>query len=157
MKQNEEVQLDLQHFEIFIFLSLLPSLLLGKWERKSCFIHGTPNCFIDLFHFLHVVNYKSVKWEPVSMDHRPIMKAEFKNPWNISTMMIRKQACLCCNFLFLFIILFLLKWDFLQTHFVKQSIMINVVLSIQSPKMSDWCFVWQNGYKFCPNESIKKN
>ena len=34
--------------------------------------------------------------------------------------------------------------------------MVNVFLSIQSPKTSDSHFVWQNGYKCCPNESIKK-
>ena len=85
---------------------------LGKWEKKSCFIHGIPNCFIDLFHFLHVVNYKSVKWEPFSMNHRLITKAKFKNPWNKSTAIIRKQACLCCNFLFLFIMfLFIISFE----------------------------------------------
>ena len=32
LKQNEEAQLDLQHFEIFIFSSILPSLPPpGKW------------------------------------------------------------------------------------------------------------------------------
>ena len=30
----KEVQLDLQHFEIFIFLSLLPSLLPGKMREE---------------------------------------------------------------------------------------------------------------------------
>ena len=30
LKQNKEVQLDLKHFEIFIFSSLLPSLPPGK-------------------------------------------------------------------------------------------------------------------------------
>ena len=35
LKQNEEVQHDLQRFEIFIFLSLLPKLSLEKWKEKS--------------------------------------------------------------------------------------------------------------------------
>ena len=35
VKQNEEVQLDLQHFEIFIFLSLLSSLLPGKMRGEK--------------------------------------------------------------------------------------------------------------------------
>ena len=35
VKQNEEVQLDLQHFEIFIFLSLLLSLLPGKMRGEK--------------------------------------------------------------------------------------------------------------------------
>ena len=35
LKQNKEVQLDLQHFEIFIFLSLLPSLPPGKMLEEK--------------------------------------------------------------------------------------------------------------------------
>ena len=35
LKQNKEVQLDLQHFEIFIFSSLLPSLLPGKMLEEK--------------------------------------------------------------------------------------------------------------------------
>ena len=38
LKQNKEVQLDLQRFEIFIFSSLLPSLAPGKMleEKLTC-------------------------------------------------------------------------------------------------------------------------
>ena len=35
LKQNKEVQLDLQRFEIFIFLSLLLSFLPGKMFEES--------------------------------------------------------------------------------------------------------------------------
>ena len=35
LKQNEEVQPNLQHFEIFIFLSLLLSLLPGKMREEK--------------------------------------------------------------------------------------------------------------------------
>ena len=35
LKQNKELQLDLQCFEIFIFLSFLPSLLLGKMLEEK--------------------------------------------------------------------------------------------------------------------------
>ena len=35
LKQNKEVRLDLQHFEIFIFSSLLPSLLTGKMLEEK--------------------------------------------------------------------------------------------------------------------------
>ena len=35
LKQNKEVQLDLQNFEIFIFLSPLPSLLPGKMLEEK--------------------------------------------------------------------------------------------------------------------------
>ena len=35
LKQNKEVQLDLQRFEIFIFLSLLPSLPPGKMLEEK--------------------------------------------------------------------------------------------------------------------------
>ena len=33
-----------------------------------CFTHSTPSCSINLFRFLHVVNYKRLKWEPFSVD-----------------------------------------------------------------------------------------
>ena len=49
LKQNKEVQLDLQNFEIFIFLSLLPSLLPGKMLEKLRYgfesIHVINNFF----------------------------------------------------------------------------------------------------------------
>ena len=35
LKQNKEVQLDLKHFEIFIFSSLLPSLPPGKMLEEK--------------------------------------------------------------------------------------------------------------------------
>ena len=35
LKPNEEVQLDLQHFEICIFLSLLPDLPPGKMKEEK--------------------------------------------------------------------------------------------------------------------------
>ena len=35
LKQNREVQLDLQHLEILIFLSLLPNLPPGKMKEKK--------------------------------------------------------------------------------------------------------------------------
>ena len=35
LKQNEEVQLDLQHLEIFIFSSILLSLLPGKMREEK--------------------------------------------------------------------------------------------------------------------------
>ena len=35
LKQNEEVQVDLQHFEIFLFLSILPSLPPGKMREEK--------------------------------------------------------------------------------------------------------------------------
>ena len=49
LKQNKKVQLDLQRFVIFIFSSLLPSLLPGKMLEEKL-TDGFLRFGIDLFH-----------------------------------------------------------------------------------------------------------
>ena len=69
-----------------------------------------------VFVLWHVVNCKSVKREPFSLDWfwgQNLKTFQAQVPW--------WNGKLGCNFLYLFIIFFLLKcWDFLWNHFVTQ-------------------------------------
>ena len=81
-------------------------------------IHAWRGFF--LFCFLDVVNYKSMKWEPFSADwlrRQNLKTLRVQVPWWNG-----KQIRVRCFFLHLFIIFFLLKWDFLWNHFATQNV-----------------------------------
>ena len=101
--------------------------------------------WLFLFHALHDMNYKSVKWEPFSVDW--LRGQNFKTLWVQVQWWNGNQTCIGCNFLYLLIIFFLLKiLDFLWNHFVTQKVMINILLPTHPPKTSDWRFAWQKRY-----------
>ena len=101
--------------------------------------------WLFLFHSLLDVNYKSVKWKPFSVDW--LRGQNFKTLWVQVPWWNGNQTCIGCNFLYLSIIFFLLKFlDFLWNHFVTQKFMTNILLPTHPPKTSDWRFAWQKRY-----------
>ena len=114
-------------------------LVYGSWHCS----HVWHSCF--LFCSLRVLNYKIVKWVPLSADwlqRKNLKTLRVQVPWRNG-----KQMCICCIFSFLIMYnIFLLKWDFLWSHFVTQNVKINIFLPTYPPKTSDWRFAWQNGY-----------
>ena len=105
--------------DVFIQLSLSISL----WH-----------IFGNVHLFLHVVNYKSVKWESFSVDWLQ------RQWWN------GKQRCVRCNF-FIFLYIFLLKWDLLCKHFVTQNVLIYIFFYPTSHLKR---FERQHGIDFAP-------
>ena len=85
---------------------------------------------VFVFCFLHVVNYKSVKWELFSADwlrRQNLKTRRVQVPLTSLPWWIVKQTWVRCNFLYLFIILFLLKIPYLLwSDFVTQNITINI-------------------------------
>ena len=94
LKQNEEVQVDLQHFEIFLFLSILPSLPPGKMreEKLTDFCYSeyawyafTNNAITSEIHRIFSWNKKQWKTDKIAllMIHSFIYFTEnvFPMPW----------------------------------------------------------------------------
>ena len=89
-----------------------------------------------LFRFLHVVNYKSVKWETFFADG--LRRQNLKTLWVQVPWWNGKQTYLCCIFLFSFAIFFLLRWVFLWNHFFRQNVMINIFLPTHLKRQIDF-------------------
>ena len=82
-----------QHYFKYLIQVHFYILVYGSWD---C-LHVWRSCF--LYHFLHVVNYKSVKGVPLS--------ADWFQRKNLKTLQVQvrwwngKQMCIRCNFAFL--------------------------------------------------------
>ena len=84
---------------------------------------------------------KQWAWEPFFTDW--LQWQNLKPLWVQETSTMMKQKTDLQTYYFLFIIFFLLKWDFLWNHLVTQN--INMFLPTHPPKTSDWRFARQNG------------
>ena len=121
-------------------------------------VYGSWNCINVFFVNVYLVSFSSIfymlwtiKVWSGTFFRGLITNVEFKNPSSasisqVATMWNGKQTCVRFNFLYLFLIFFLLKLDLLWNHFVTQNVMTNIVLPNHPPKTSDWRFAWQNGY-----------
>ena len=116
-------------------------------------VYGSWNCIHVWYSFFLFRSFYTCcelwKCGVRTFSHKLIRKAEFKNPSStsisqVATVWNGKQKCVRCNFLYLFIIFFLLNWDLFWNYFVTQNTMTNKLLPTHPPKTSDWRFAWQN-------------
>ena len=99
-----------------------------------------------LFHFLHVVNYKSVNWEPFSTDWlwRQNLKTCVKCKYHVATMM-KWKTVVSTFFIFVYIFSFEDPLSSLEPLF-HTKLHDKYILTTHPPKMSNWYFAWQNGW-----------